>query len=171
MRLRPFPLILQKQDIDSTEGQDRQMDSLERKLERLSPEQRREVEDFADFLLQHRKAAPSPAANPVPAPPPPTHQPPPPPPVQEPSPAAEPVRVYDLIRGGDTEPAAPQEDPVTLLLQEIAVDDSFAADYMDYGSYEQPPPSPATEAVQRVKEKLNQKKKNEPAKKMLDWID
>jgi hypothetical protein len=42
---------------------------------------------------------------------------------------------------------------------------------MDYGKYEPPPPSPATGAVQRVKEKLDRKKENDPAKKVLDWID
>jgi hypothetical protein len=56
-------------------------------------------------------------------------------------------------------------------MQEIAVDDSLTGDYIDYGKYEPPPPSPATEAVQRVKDKLSRKKENDPAKKMLEWID
>lgn len=146
------------------------MDALERKLERLSPEQRRQVEDFADFLLRHRKESPSPPQNrsgtsspPAAVPPPFT--------VQEPAPAPEPVKVYDLIQGKEQEAGVVDEDPVTLLMQEIAVDDSLTEDYMDYGKYEPPPPSPATEAVQRVKDKLSRKKENDPAKKMLEWIN
>lgn len=152
------------------------MDSLERKLERLSQEERREVEDFADFLLQRRNGQFSIQAGSAPRSSPPTVRQ-PAPPVQDPSVAAEPVQVYDMIRNGDAAPQAPQEDPVTLLMQEIAIDDGFDSDYMDYGKFEKPPkpappaPSPATEAVQRVKEKLNAKQKNRPEKKMLDWID
>ena len=146
------------------------MESLESKLDRLSPEQRREVEDFLDFLLQRVKTFPALPPNHAPAPPalavaPPTLT------VQEPAPAPEPVKVYDLIHRQEPAPALPQEDPVTLLMQEIAVDDSLTEDYMDYGKYEQPPPSPATEAVKRVKEKLKQKKEAEPSKQLLDWID
>jgi len=146
------------------------MESLERKLERLSPQQRRQVEDFADFLLQRQKESPSPSLNqagtplsPAAVPPPLT--------VQEPLSAPEPVKVYDLLQGQEQNAGVIDEDPVTLLMQEIAVDDSLADDYMDYGKYEPPPPSPATDAVQRVKEKLSQKKENDPAKKMLEWID
>jgi len=146
------------------------MESLESKLDRLSPKQRREVEDFLDFLLQRVKTLPALPPNHAPAPPalavaPPTLT------VQEPAPAPEPAKVYDLIRRQEPATALPQEDPVTLLMQEIAVDDSLADDYMDYGKYEQPPPSPATEAVKRVKEKLQQKKEAEPSKQLLDWID
>jgi hypothetical protein len=146
------------------------MESLESKLDRLSPEQRREVEDFLDFLLQRVK---TPAALPLnhASAPPALAVAPPPLTVQEPAPAPEPGKVYDLIRRQEPAPALPQEDPVTLLMQEIAVDDSLTDDYMDYGKYEQPPPSPATEAVQRVKEKLQQKKEAEPSKQLLDWID
>ena len=146
------------------------MESIESKLDRLSPEQRREVEDFLDFLLQRVKTPPALPLNHAPAPP--AHAVAPPPLTdQEPAPAPEPVKVYDLIRRQEPAPALPQEDPVTLLMQEIAVDDSLADDYMDYGKYEQPPPSPATEAVKRVKEKLQQKKEAEPSNQLLDWID
>jgi len=146
------------------------MESLERKLERLSPQQRRQVEDFAYFLLQRQKESLSPPPNQPGTPPPPAAVP-PPLTVQEPPSAPEPVKVYDLIQGQDQKAGVVEEDPVTLLMQEIAVDDSLTDDYMDYGKYEPPPPSPATGAVQRVKEKLDRKKENDPAKKVLDWID
>ncbi len=146
------------------------MESLERKLERLSPQQRRQVEDFADFLLQRQKESPPLPPNLVGTPPPPGAVP-PPLTVQESPSAPEPVKVYDLIQGQDQKAGVVEEDPVTLLMQEIAVDDSLTDDYMDYGKYEPPPPSPATEAVQRVKENLGRKKENDPAKKVLDWID
>jgi hypothetical protein len=146
------------------------MESLERKLERLSPQQRRQVEDFADFLLQHRKESPALPPNRAGTPPPPAAVP-PPLTVQDTPSAPEPLKVYDLFQGQDQNAGVVDEDPVTLLMQEIAVDDSLTDDYMDYGKYEPPPPSPATEAVQRVKEKLGRKKENDPAKKVLDWID
>ncbi len=146
------------------------MESLERKLERLSPQQRRQVEDFADFLLQHQKESPSLPPNLAGTPPPPAAVP-PPLTVQDTPSAPELVKVYDLVQGKEQKAGVVDEDPVTLLMQEIAVDDSLTDDYMDYGKYEPPPPSPATGAVQRVKEKLGRKKENDPAKMVLDWID
>lgn len=79
--------------------------------------------------------------------------------------------MYDLIQGKEQEAGVVEEDPVTLLMQEIAVDDSLTEDYIDYGKYEPPPPSPATEAVQRVKDKLSRKEENDLSKKMLEWIN
>jgi hypothetical protein len=146
------------------------MESPERKLERLSMEERKQVEDFADFLLQRRKEPPSLRLNRAGTPPPPAAVP-PPLTVQDTPSAQEPVKVYDLIQGKEQKAGVVDEDPVTLLMQEIAVDDSLTNDYMDYGQYEPPPPSAATEAVQRVKEKLGRKKENDPVKKVLDWID
>jgi hypothetical protein len=147
------------------------MESLESKLDRLSPEQRREIEDFVDFLLQRAvTSAPAPLTLPgalspqvVVATP--------PPPIQDPDAAPESVKLHDLIRHQEPQDALPHEDPVTLLMQEIAVDDSLTGDYMDYGIYEQPPSSPATEAVKRVKEKMSHKKVHDPAKQLLEWID
>jgi hypothetical protein len=147
------------------------MESLESKLDRLSPEQRREVEDFVNFLIQRSGTSSPASAIPSAAPPPVINIVPPPLPVQEPSMAPEPVKVRKLIRIPDSPDPVPQEDPVTLLMQEIAVDDSLVNDYMDYGKYEQPPPSLATEAVKRVKEKMSRKKVHAPANQILDWID
>jgi len=147
------------------------MESLESKLERLSPEQRREVEDFVNFLIQRSGNSPTAPLTPSAAPPPLISIAPPPLSVQEPSIVQEPVKVRDLIRIPDSPDPGPQEDPVTLLMQEIAVDDSMVNDYMDYGKFEQPPPSLATEAVKRVKEKISRKKVHEPTNQILDWID
>ncbi len=147
------------------------MESLESKLDRLSPEQRREVEDFVDFLIRRSgtfaPSSPMPPAAPAPL----ITITPPPIPVQEPSLVPEPTQIHSLIRVQESPDPAPQEDPVTLLMQEIAVDDSMTNDYMDYGKYEQPPPSLATEAVKRVKEKISRKKVYDTGKPILDWID
>jgi hypothetical protein len=146
------------------------MESLEIKLDRLSPEQRREVEDFVDFLIRRSGTfAPAPLMPPA-APPPLITITPPPIPVQELSVVPEPTKIRTL-RVQESPDPAPQEDPVTLLMQEIAVDDSMTNDYMDYGKYEEPPPSPATEAVKRVKEKISRKKVHDTGKQILDWVD
>jgi hypothetical protein len=133
------------------------MESLERKLERLSPEQRREVEDFLDFLLQRKKTSPPPPLHPGSAPP----------VLQEPAPVPEPINVFDLIRRQGP-PIPPQEDPVALLMQEIVADgdDSLTEDSMDYGQFE--------EGKKKIAGK-KQDPQNDPAEgraaDLLEWID
>jgi hypothetical protein len=145
------------------------MESLESRLDRLSPEQRREVEDFVDFLI-HRSGTFEPASSVPPAVSPPLITITPSPiPLQEPSPAPEPARTRARIQ--ESPDPAPEEDPVALLMQEIAVDDTMINDYMDYGKFEPPPSSLATEAVKRVKEKISRKKVNDTGNPILDWID
>jgi hypothetical protein len=145
------------------------MESLESRLDRLSPEQRREVEDFVDFLIQ-RSGTFAPASSVPPAAPPPLITIAPPPiPLQEPSTEPEPAKTRTRVL--ESPDSAPEEDPVALLMQEIALDDPRTNDYMDYGKYEPPPPSPATDAVKRVNDKMSRKKENDPAKKMLEWIN
>jgi hypothetical protein len=156
------------------------MESLDRKLGRLSREQQRQVEDFVDFLLQRSQTVPeegitSPMAT-LPSVAPPA------PPVQD-SPGSYTIgRINDLIDTPDNQQVRPDIDPATLLIQEIASEkaDIITSDYMDYGSFEPgvtsapPPPSPsspADEAVQRVKVRLTGKKNAGPAQDMLDWID
>ena len=147
------------------------MESLESRLDRLSPEQRREVEDFVDFLIQ-RSGTFAPASSVPPAAPPPLITIAAPPiPLQEPSPAPEPAKTRTRTRVSESADPAPQEDPTTLLMQEIALDDPRTNDYMDYGKYEPPPPTLATEAVKRVKEKMSHKKATDPGNQILDWID
>jgi hypothetical protein len=147
------------------------MESLESRLDRLSPEQRREVEDFVDFLIQRSgtfdKAPPLPQASPPPL----ITVAPQPIPVQEPPAEPDPPKTRTRIRVSESPDPAPQEDPTTPLIQEIAPDDPGTNDYIDYGKYEPPPPSPATDAVKRVKEKISHKKVHETGNQILDWID
>jgi hypothetical protein len=148
------------------------MDTLESKLDHLSAEQRREVEDFVDFLIQRAEGIrvtvqlpshdPSPAKSIAP-------------PLITPDPApgeeppVSPAREYAL-------PAAPEpvheaEPPVAI--HEIETDDGF----LDYGKFERAaaapaplPPSPADAAVQKVKRKLIQKREANKTQ-LLEWID
>ena len=64
------------------------------------------------------------------------------------------------------------------VIQEIAVDDGSDSDgYLDYGRFEKTappaplPPSPADEAVKKVKRKLIQKSEQASKTQLLDWID
>ncbi len=62
------------------------------------------------------------------------------------------------------------------VIQEIAVDDESDG-YFDYGRFEKTappaplPPSPADEAVKKVKRKLIQKSEQASKTQLLDWID
>jgi len=148
------------------------MDTLESKLDHLTAEQRREVEDFVDFLIQRaegiRVTVQLPPHDPIPAksiaPPLIT---PDPAPVEEPP--ASLAREY--VPPAASEPVHEAEAPAAL--HEIETDDGL----LDYGKFERAaaapaplPPSPADAAVQKVKRKLIQK--SEASKtQLLDWID
>jgi hypothetical protein len=147
------------------------MESLENKLDRLPPEQRKEVEDFVDFLLFRSGNIPAPpAAGQTPL----SFQNVAPPPlfVQEPAHVPEPAP----IQGNDSHlvkdsPKPLHDEEQVQPIQEIIVggEDRITHDYMDYGQFEQKS-SRATIAVKNVKEKL-QKKEQEKPRVMLDWID
>ena len=148
------------------------MESLESKLDRLSPEQRKEVEDFVDFLMYRSGNSPeSVGTSPVlldlkkVAPPPLT--------VPEPVHVTEtpPPKIYDLPRVENSPIPVRNEEQVSSL-QEITIggDDRITRDYMDYGQYEQQS-SPATIAVKNVKEKLKKQEEGEKPRVSLDWID
>jgi hypothetical protein len=147
------------------------MESLESKLDRLSPEQRKEVEDFVDFLVnrsgsshessgtppvtrEFRKIAPPPLI------------------------AQEPVHPPDNIplKSDDTIPAENSSGPVqteqATPFHEVssAGDDRITRDYMDYGQFEQNT-SPAIIAVKKVKEKLQKSGEQQKPRVSLDWID
>ncbi len=122
------------------------MESLESKLDRLTPDQRKEIEDFVDFLLFRSGNLPAAAGtttqNPV------SRQNVAPPPLI----LTEPVHIMENPpqKGYDSQPAEnsslpPQYDEPVTPLQEIIVggDDPISRDYMDYGSFEKKP-SPAT---------------------------
>jgi len=152
------------------------MESLENKLDRLSPDQRREVEDFVDFLIQRAEgihvtvqvasheapSLPKSVAPPIIAP--------------DPVPVEEPA----MIRPREDAPPAAvipvHEAELPAVIQEIDVDDGSDG-YFDYGKFEKAaspaplPPSPADEAVKKVKRKLIQKSEQASKTKLLDWID
>ena len=150
------------------------MDSLESKLDRLSAEQRREAEDFIDFLIQraegirvtvhcHRTMSPGPeiGRTPLITPDPVT--------VEEPAVSLP----RDNAHGGCTD-AVPEAEPQAVV-HEIEIDDGL----LDYGKFERTvaapaplPSSPADAAVQKVKRKLIQK--SEQASKnhsLTGWIN
>jgi hypothetical protein len=148
------------------------MESLESKLDRLSPEQRKEVEEFVDFLMYRSGASlGTPATAPVSpdlkkaAPPPLT--------VLEPVHTSEkpPQKICDFPRIEHSSLSPVNEEQVSLM-QEIAVggDDRITRDYMDYGQYEHQS-SPAVIAVKNVKEKFKKLGEQEKPRVSLDWID
>jgi len=142
------------------------MESLESRLDRLSPEQRREVEDFVDFLLQKPKTphpaplAPAAAPPPLAAASPPFFE-------QEPASEPEPVKLHDLIRRQEPIAASPQED-VASLVQEISIgdDDLPSGDYMDYGQFDQ-----EKKAVVQKKQKKSREKATDSSAHLLEWIE
>jgi len=148
------------------------MESLESKLDRMSPDQRREVEDFMDFLL-YRSVSPQGVSSQTTALP----------PVAKPAPPGIPVMAPMLMQETPQvvvhEQNIRQEESSSLgmsgehysPIQEITVevDDQISRDYMDYGQFEQS--SPAIEAVKKVKAKLIQKSEQEKSSHLLDWID
>ena len=146
------------------------MESLESKLDRLKPEQRKEVEDFVDFLIfRSGKTPESPAATvpsqiPKVAPPPlivpePVHTPENPPPKE-----------YDTISAENSSGPVLAEQATSIQEIETGSDDGITRDYMDYGQFEQQS-SPAIIAVKKVKEKLQKHKEQEKPRISLDWID
>ena len=148
------------------------MESLESKLDRLSPEQRKEVEDFVDFLLFRSGNVPAPlVAGQTPV----SFQNVAPPPlfVQEPAHLTESAP----LEGNDSHmvknsPKPFHDEEQVQPIQEIILggEDRITHDYMDYGQFEQKS-SPATIAVKNVKEKLQKQKEQEKPRVMLDWID
>ena len=138
------------------------MESLESKLERLAPEQRKVVEDFVDFLIS-RSGEPTAAPQMITQAPPVLSRVPPP---------LETIHLSP-VPISDTEQGLPSPSgPVPAPGQASAStgDDWITRDYMDYGQFEQAP-SPATEAVKKVKQKISQREDQEKSHQLLDWID
>jgi hypothetical protein len=149
------------------------MESLESKLDRLSPEQRMEIEDFVDFLLSRsgkvfslRDAFHNPPTELNTAPP--------------PISLTEPVQNIEIRPAGQqdlplaVEQTAPAngDEPAAAPFHEIGVgaQDRITHDYMDYGQFELQS-SPATEAVKKVKRKLIAREGEEQSRHLLDWVD
>jgi hypothetical protein len=155
------------------------MESLESKLDHLAPDQRREVEDFVDFLIQRAegiRVTVQVASHEAPALP---------KSVAPPLISSDPVPVEEpaiLQPRADAPPAAVMpvhEAEPPAVIQEIAGDDgSDSSDgYFDYGRFEKTappaplPPSPADETIKKVKRKLIQKSEQVSKNQLLDWID
>jgi hypothetical protein len=147
------------------------MESLESKLDRLSPEQRKETEDFVDFLLarSERVHTPSDAShNALPvlnlAPPPLT----PIEPVHEVETRS--IGMQNHVFTDHAPQTGDESDPAPF--QEIGggITDRISHDYMDYGQFESQP-SPATEAVKKVKRKLIAREGQDKPRHLLDWVD
>jgi hypothetical protein len=148
------------------------MESLESKLDRLTPDQRKEIEDFVDFLLYRSgnlPVAPGTAQSPVSR--------------QNVAPLPlilqEPVHIMEnpSLKDQDSSPVENSSLPLNneeraTPIQEItfAGDERISREYMDYGQFEQKS-SPATIAVQNVKEKLQKREEQEKPRVSLDWIE
>jgi hypothetical protein len=147
------------------------MESLENKLDRLAPDQRKEIEDFVDFLLYRSGNLPVPVTVQSTV----SRQNAAPPPLilEEPVhiPENPPQKEYDSYQAEHAALSVKIEEQV-LPIQEIIVggEDRISCEYMDYGSFEKTP-SPATIAVKNVKEKLQKREEQEKPRVSLDWID
>ncbi|MGA2919184.1 hypothetical protein [Methanoregula sp.] len=144
------------------------MESLESKLERLSPVQRKEVEDFVDYLI-FRSGEPQPAPRMIPQAPPILSQ--APPALETSSLSSQPMLVSSPLQMQDP-PQVTSSLPAPAVMQESRStgDDWIARDYIDYGQFEQAP-SPATGADKKVKQKISRREEHEKSPHLLDWID
>ena len=148
------------------------MESLESKLDRMSTDQRREVEDFVDFLL-YRSGSPQGVSSRTTALPLVAKQAPPAIPVMAPMLMQETPQVVvheQNIRQEESSSlgmSGEQNSPIQEIT--VEVDDQISRDYMDYGQFERS--SPAIEAVKKVKAKIIQKSEQEKSSHLLDWID
>jgi hypothetical protein len=149
------------------------MESLESKLDRLSPGQRKETEDFVDFLLSRSGMVYTPlnaSGNP------PAIQNVVPPPLSliEPVHGGEtgPVRLQDLAHSPEQAAPAVGDEVTPAPFREIGgdVQDRITLDYMDYGQFEQHP-SPATEAVKNIRRKITAREEQDKPHHLLDWVD
>ena len=148
------------------------MESFESKLERLNPVQRQEVEDFVDFLLSRGIVREVPASHT--APPPLMNGAPPPLTMVEPVHIAMTSQFRETSQSSGASPAPALFEPEYQAtgIQEIDVGGEDGS-YLDYGKFEKPslPPSPATEAVRNVKEKLSRREEHDKTGHILEWID
>lgn len=148
------------------------MESLESKLDRLSPEQRKEIENFADFLLSRTGPActlPDPTCNPLLV----LNIEPPTLPLAQPAEGEDtlPVCVQDLTLRDDPIEPATVDTSVPDLFQEIrSGSDRITRTSMDYDQFEHPA-SPATEAVKKVKRRIIAREEQEKPHHLLDWVD
>jgi len=148
------------------------MEFLESKLIRLSPEQRKEVEDFVEFLLSRpgqgpvlQAATESPhamnIAPPLLAPVEPVN-----------SPGFRQAAPQDIARSGTADLPSGSDEPAPLPFHEIGggIQDQLTGDYMDYGQFE-PRTSPATDAVKKIRRKIGTREGQYTPHHLLDRVD
>lgn len=148
------------------------MESLESKLDRLSPGQRKETEDFVDFLLSRSGLVDAPPNTPRDFPPV-LNVAPPPMSLIEPVHNTEtrPALLQDLANTDEQAMRATAYESVPAPFQEIGGGgDRITHDYIDYGQFEHQP-SMATEAVKKVKRKIIAREEKEKPRHLLDWVD
>ena len=131
------------------------MESLESKLEKLSPDQRKEIEDFVDFLLSR-----SPATSCVE-----TRQPPVPPVVNQVPPVFTSPEPEQFVAPASRDLSHSEEQP-----SQSSSGDWITRDYMDYGQFEQMSESDI-QAMKKVKAKSAERDAREKSQQLLDWID
>jgi len=141
------------------------MESLESRMERLTPEQRMEVEDFVDFLLLKNNFRQNPPAVPSPSPilmnTPPVLS-------AEPVPAVPTMQMQDTPIHEEPHLSAGSHNPDPSTIQEIA--DSGEDGYMDYGRFEQAA-IPVAGPEKSVKRKVIARDAGEKSRHLLDWVD
>ncbi len=80
--------------------------------------------------------------------------------------------MQDLIVRDESRPPATIVEPTGSPVREIVAggEDWITRDYMDYGQFDRQP-SPAEEAVKKVKRMPLQRGKDGKPRQLLDWID
>ncbi|MDD5143260.1 hypothetical protein [Methanoregula sp.] len=141
------------------------MESLESRMERLTPAQRMEVEDFVDFLLLKNNFRQNPPAVPSPAPilmnAPPVLS-------AEPVPAVPAMQMSPPLIHEEPHLTEGSYDPEPSSIQEIA--GSCEDGYMDYGMYEQAA-IPAAIPEKSTKRKVIAREAEEKSRHLLEWVD
>lgn len=141
------------------------MELLESRMERLTPEQRMEVEDFVDFLLLKNNFRQNPPVAPTPSPilmnTPPVLS-------ADPVPAVPAMQTQDTHIPEEPHLSAGSHDPDPSTIQEIV--DSGEDGYMDYGRFEQVA-IPVAGPEKSVKRKVIARDAGEKSRLLLDWVD
>jgi hypothetical protein len=80
--------------------------------------------------------------------------------------------MQDLVARDESRPPAIGVDPTRSPVREIVAggEDWITRDYMDYGQFDRQP-SPAEEAMKKVKRNLLQRGEDGKPHQLLDWID
>jgi len=151
------------------------MESLESKLARLPPDQRREVEDFVDFLIQRAEGIRITVQL--------AHDPPNPlksvaPPLIAVDTSSGESAVHEIANTSTiSDTVHSVESRSQSMESEVTGGGETSDGYFDYGKFERSDqhqtsgPYPADIAVQNVKRKIDQKGQEESKNKLLDWID